>query len=119
MLRHQDLRDRTLQLGVRVIKVADAMPRRRAATVIANQLVRSGTSVGAQYRESLRARSNAEVVSKLESVLQELDETDYWLELSIESQFIAARKLAALRKEVDELTAIFVTCVKNIKAKGK
>src|SRR5688572_20001475 len=113
-VRFADLRERTLQLGLRVIKVCDALPRKRGATVIANQLVRSGTAVGAHFRESVRARSDAEIVSKLESALQEIDETDYWLELIVRSKFIAEQNLAPLRKEVDELTAILVTCVKKV-----
>ena len=74
--RFADLRERTLLLGLRVIKVCDALPSRRAAAVMASQLVRSGTAVGAHFRESIRARSDAEIVSKLESALQEIDETD-------------------------------------------
>jgi four helix bundle protein len=113
--RFADLRERTLQLGLRVIKVCDALPRKRAATVIANQLVRSGTAVGAHFRESVRARSDAEIISKLESALQEIDETDYWLELIGRAKFISEDKLVSLRKEVDEVTAILVTCVKKVK----
>ena len=81
------------------------------------QAFRAGTSVAAQYREACRARSNAEIISKLESVLQELDETALWLELLVESNTITEKKLGALIKETDELTAMFVTAVKNIKAR--
>ena len=84
---------------------------------MASQLVRSGTAVGAHFRESIRARSDAEIVSKLESALQEIDETDYWLELIGRAKFISEEKLAPLRKEVDEVTAILVTCVKKVKAR--
>src|SRR5688572_26093977 len=101
--RFADLRERTLDLAVRVIAASEALPKKRAATVVANQLVRSGTSVGAHLRESIRARSNAEIVSKLESALQELDETDYWLELSVRAQMVAAKRAEPLRKELDEL----------------
>ena len=117
--RYPDLRERTLQLAVRIIRLSDSLPRTRSASVIAAQIVRSGTSVGAQYRESIRARSDAEVVSKFESVLQELDETDYWLALTVAAEMMSNEKLESLRKEVDELTAIVVTCVKKVKLRKR
>ena len=79
------------------------------------QVLRSGTSVGAHYREALRARSVAEFVSKLEGGLQELEETAYWLELLTKSNVVSGKRLAALLKESDELTAIFVSTVKTAK----
>jgi len=83
------------------------------------QAFRSGTSVGAQYREACRARSDAEIISKLESTLQELDETSYWLELLIESELVSSRMLEPLLREADELTRMFVTSVKNIKRRRR
>ena len=83
------------------------------------QVLRSGTSVGAHYRESLRARSNAEVISKIEGGLQELEETQYWLELLSESGTVPEDRLSSLLQEADELTAILVTCVKKVKARKK
>lgn len=91
------------------------MPKTTEAQVLGKQMLRSGTSVGAHYRESQRSRSNAEVISKLEGGLQELEETAYWLELLMESGIVQAAQLSALIKETDELTAIFVTCVKRVK----
>jgi four helix bundle protein len=76
--------------------------------------VRAGTSVGAQYREAFRARSKAESISKIESSLQELEESSYWLELIVRYRMLNARRLAALRKEANELT-ILVTCVRKMK----
>ena len=83
--------------------------------MLGKQMLRSGTSVGAQYREAQRSRSDAEVVSKFEIGLQELEETTYWLELLMESGIVQPAHLAELHKETGELIAIFVTCVQNIK----
>ena len=93
----------------------DYVTRTRSANVVAYQLVRAGTSPGAQYREGIRSRSNAELISKLESALQELDESTYWLELLVEYDLVPSRKLAPLQREANELIAILVTCVKNVK----
>ena len=79
-------------------------------------MIRCGTSVGAHYREGMRARSTAEFVAKIDGGLQELEETMYWLELLIESGTIAENLLSSLLKEADELMAILVTVSKNAKA---
>lgn len=89
------------------------MPKGVEAEVIRKQLLRSGTSVGAQYREACRARSKAEFCSKVNAALQELDETAYWIELLIKGGLIRKEKLSQLQEEVDELTAIFVTSLKT------
>ena len=83
------------------------------------QLLRSGTSVGAHYREGIRSRSDAEFISKVEGALQELEETAYWLELLGESETINTKRLTDLKSEADELTAILVTCVRKTKARKK
>jgi four helix bundle protein len=111
-----DLRTRTKQFSLRIVRLFSALPLTTVAQVIGKQVLRSGTSVGAHYREGTRARSNAEFISKLEVGLQELEETACWLELLIEGDIVPAEKLSALRQEAEELTAILVTCVK--KAKG-
>ena len=111
----QRLRERTKRFAIRVIRLCGALPRARAADVIGRQLLRSGTSVGAQYREACRSRSNAELISKFESVLQELDETSYWLELLIEADLVAAERLQPLLDETDELMAMIVASVKSVK----
>lgn len=89
------------------------------AQVIGKQILRSGTSVGAHVREGKRSRSNAEMISKTECALQELEETMYWFELLVESDIINAKLLTDLQKEADELMAIMVTSVKTIKSHGK
>jgi four helix bundle protein len=104
----EDLRVRTKQFALRVIRACRSLSDELEASVLRRQLVRCGTSVGAQYREACRARSKAEFCSKLNSALQELDESSYWMELLVESGLVAESKLAALRQEADELTRIFV-----------
>jgi len=83
------------------------------------QLLRSGTSVSAQYREATRAKSNADFVSKIEGSLQELEESEYWLELLGESGFFPQERIASVKKETGELNGIFVSIVRNIKAKSQ
>ena len=112
----EDLKTRTKAFALRIIKLYVALPKRTEAQVMGKQVLRSGTSVGAHYRESLRARSNAEVISKIEGGLQELEETQYWLELLVESGTVPENRLSSLLQEADELTAILVTCVKRVKA---
>jgi four helix bundle protein len=115
----EDLRSRTRKFGVRIARLCDSLPRTRSANVIAYQLLRSGTSPGAQYREAIRSRSNAELISKLESILQELDETAYWLELLIDCAILPPRRLEGLQQETNELIAIFVAAVKKLKSKPR
>jgi four helix bundle protein len=114
-----DLKTRTTAFALRVIRLYSALPQTTVAQVIGKQLLRSGTSVGAHYREGTRSRSNAEFISKIEGALQELEETAYWLELLGESGTLNPDRLAALRNETDELAAILVTCVKHAKQRRK
>jgi four helix bundle protein len=111
----QDLKTRTKQFALRIIWLYGALPKATEAQVLGRQVLRAGTSVGAHYREGIRARSNAEFVSKLEGGLQELEETCYWLELIIEAGIIPQGRMTDLFQEVDELTAILTACVKNVK----
>jgi four helix bundle protein len=113
----EELTGRTKRFALRVIRLYGALPGTTDAQVIGRQLLRSGTSVGAHYREATRARSTAEFISKVEGGLQELEESSYWMELLIESGLVAEERLADLLDESRQLIAIFVTCVKNAKAK--
>jgi four helix bundle protein len=113
--RQQDLRKRTKGFALRIIRLYSALSKSTEAQVIGKQLLRSGTSVGAHYREACRARSNAEFISKLETGLMELDETLYWLELLVEGGIVKSKLLEGLTDEADQLIAIIVTCVKNAK----
>jgi len=102
-----DLKKRTKQFALRVMRLHRALPRREDARVIGRQLLRSGTSVGANDRAARRGRSRAEFVAKLGIVLEEADETVFWLELLQESGIVSAAKLEPLVREARELTAIF------------
>jgi four helix bundle protein len=110
-----DLRNRTKTYALRIIKLYQTLPKTGEAQVIGKQILRSGTSVGAQYREACRAKSPADFISKMEGSLQELDETGYWLELLVDSKIMPAESLVDLQKENHELTAIFVASVKTAK----
>ena len=112
-----DLKIRTKKFALRIIKLFSSLPRTPQAQVIGKQILRSGTSVGAQYREACRARSSSEFISKMQSSLQELDETSYWLELLVEAEIVTAAKLQELQTEANELTAIFVSSVKTAKSR--
>ena len=113
----QNLRDRTKRYALRIIRMSAEIPKTPVGNVINYQIVKSGTSPGAHYREATRSRSTAEFVSKMEGGLQELDETAYWLELLSESGLLSAKRLSPLCKETDELISIFTTCVRNAKRK--
>src|SRR5438105_2838138 len=100
-----DLKERTKRFALRIIKLFSSLPKSADAQVIGKQVLRCGTSVGAQYREACRSRSNSEFISKMQSSLQELDETAYWLELLVDSGMVKPEKLSDLRNETEELIA--------------
>jgi len=110
-----ELRARTKNFALRIIRLYVSLPKTTEAQVIGRQLLRSGTTVGAHYREAQRAKSTADFISKIQGALQELDETAYWFELLGEAKIVPADKLASLMKETDELIAIFVTIVNKMK----
>jgi four helix bundle protein len=110
-----DLKGRTRRYALRIIKLYEALPSRGAGQVLAHQVLRSGTSVGAHYREAVRSRSRAEYIAKLNGGLMELEETLYWLELVEESNQVKAEKLAPLKNETDQLIRILVRLIKNWK----
>ena len=89
----QDLRTRTSEFALRIIKLYVSLPKTTEAQVIGKQVLRSGTSIGAHYREGHRAKSDADIINKFENALQELDETDYWLELLVKGDMVPAQKL--------------------------
>lgn len=111
-----DIRSRTTAYALRIVKMYGALPRSQLARTLGNQVLRSGTSVGANYREAFCARSKAEFVSKIGDCLRELEETAYWLELLSESDVIRADRLLPLRSETDQLIAIFTATAKSAKA---
>ena len=111
-----DLKDRTKQFALRIIRLFGSLPKTTEAQVLGKQVLRSGTSVGANYREAHRGRSKAEFIAKCGDSLKELEESAYWLELLVDAEIVSAEKLAPLRDECDQLTAIFVTIIKNARA---
>jgi four helix bundle protein len=113
MIAPNDLKQRTKEYALQIIRVYSALPPKVEASIIGKQVLRSGTSVGAQYREAGRSRSTAEYISKVQGSLQELEETAYWLELLVESQLIDSVKLQGLLQETSELIAIFTTLVQK------
>jgi len=112
-----DLCARTKAFALRIIRLYSALPKTAIGQILGKQILRSGTSVGAQYREARRARSSAEFVSKIEGGLQELEETRYWLELLVDSGIFSAARCADLQKEADELMAMLVSSVKTVKGR--
>lgn len=115
----QDLSKRTLSFALNIIKLFSKLPRVTEAQVLGKQLLRSGTSVGAHYREGSRARSKEEFIAKIEGGLQELEETGYWIELLQMSGIVKENQASELLQEVRELTAIFITISKKTKAQIK
>ena len=114
-----DLRERTKKYALRIIRLYTSLPKRAEAQVLGRQVLKSGTSPGAHYREAYRSRSPAEFVAKIEGGLQELEETAYWLELLVDAAIVPAKRMADLLKETDELTAIFASSAKTAKKRNK
>lgn len=102
-----------------MIRLFSALPKRPEAAVIGKQLLRSGTSVGANFREAYRVRSDAEFICKVGDCLKELEETCYWPELLVETEIVAVERLAALLEECNQLIAIFTTIVKKVKSRAR
>jgi four helix bundle protein len=114
----EELKKRTKQFALRVIKLYRSLPKGRDAEVIGMQLLRAGTSVGANYRSACRARSDADFISKITVVEEEANEAAYWIELFIESAIIKEGLLKDLLKEANELTAIFTASGNTAKSKS-
>ncbi len=103
----KQLKERTMTFAVRVLKMVDALPKTTAGKTIGNQVARSGTSVAANYRAALRAKSDADFINKITIVLEEADETDFWIELAERCEMLSPKRLNDLRNEAEELTKIF------------
>ena len=117
MLKTEELKKRTKEFGLHIIKLVEELPKSKVGDVIGRQLLRSATSVGANYRAACRARSQADFVSKICVVEEEADESGYWLELLMDAKVIAETDISPLLKEAYELTAIFAASGKT--AKGR
>jgi len=118
-MRMVGLRDRTKQFALRVIRLFGALPKDVLSQTIGKQVLRSGTSVAANFREASRARSRLEFIAKLGLVEQELDETILWLELLVESGVFAAQKIDPLKQEAEELLKIMITSIKQSKSQQR
>ncbi len=110
-----ELRQRTKQFGLRIMKLVAALPNNNIGRAIGGQLVRSGTAVGANYRAACRGRSKAEFIAKLGIVEEEADESSYWLELIIEGGLMPEDRVTPLLQEADELVAIMVSSRRTAK----
>ena len=108
-----ELKARTKEFAVRIVKLVSALPKTIEGRAIANQIVRSGTSVAANYRSACRARSRNEFIAKIGVVLEEADETLLWLELIVAAKMLSAARVDPLLKEADELVAIMAATRKS------
>jgi four helix bundle protein len=109
----QELKQRTFEFGVRVVHAVDALPKSETARILGRQLLRAGTSVGANYRAAARARSRADFVAKLGIVEEECDESSYWIEMIIALKVLKRSRLTSLLTEANELLAIAVASIKT------
>ena len=114
----EDLRKRTKLFGLRIIEMAESLPRTSPSFVITRQLIRSGTSVGANYRSACRARSHADFIAKLGIVEEECDESLYWMEMLVESELVGPEKVRDLMKEGTEILAVIVSSRKTAKSRS-
>ncbi len=116
---NQDLKQRTKRFALDIIAFFEALPKDETSRVLGRQLLRSGTSVGANYRAAKRSKSNADFINKMTIVEEEADECGYWLELLTESGKVNQPKTAALLKESDELVAITVASINTARKNGR
>jgi four helix bundle protein len=111
------IKKRTKQIGLEIIKLVDELPRKPSAWAISKQIIRSSTSLGANYRASCRAKSTPDFINKLKMVEEEADETIYWLEILEESKLVNPERLRDLKKETDEILSIIVASIKTLRQK--
>lgn len=115
MMTKEDLKDRTKRFALSIIRFVDALPRTKTGQVIEYQILKSGTSVAANYRAACRSRSPADFISKISIVEEECDETLFWLEVINEAGLVKSADLDCLLTEADELTAIFTSSGRTAK----
>jgi four helix bundle protein len=111
--KHDNLKDRTKNFALRIIRLVEALLKGRTTDVIGKQLLRSGSSVGANYRAACRAKSTADFISKMGIVEEEADESIFWMELLIDSELVAKERLFDLMKEAGEIVSIIVSSIKT------
>jgi len=118
-MEQKDLKKRTKAFALRVIRLVESLPKVPTAAVLGRQLLRSGTSVGANYRAACRAKSPADFISKMGTVEEETDESLFWMEMLIEARIVESGKLESLMKEADEILAITVSSIKTARKNRK
>jgi|SRR4051794_14282748 four helix bundle protein len=111
----RELKDRTKRFAVRIVKLFQSLPSRPDAQILGKQVLRSGTSVAANYRAACRGRSRAEFVARIGVVVEEADETLFWLDLIGEAGIVPEQRLVEIKKEADELTALFTATKRTIR----
>ena len=112
----EEFKKRTKELGLAVVRLVETLPRRTAADVMGKQLLRAATSVGANYRAACRGQSPADVIAKMHIVLEETDETAYWLELLTESGLVSEDEVSSVLSEAHEIAAMTVASLKTLKS---
>jgi four helix bundle protein len=117
-MNYEHLKRRTKKFGLDVIRLIEKLPNDQVSRVLSNQLLRSGTSVGANYRAACRAKSPADFISKLGNVEEEADESGYWLEMLVDAQKLVPATAAPLIRESSELTAIAVSSINTARTSG-
>ncbi len=119
MINESQMKERTKQFALRILKLADALPKTRSGNAIAAQIVRSGTSVAANYRALCRAKSRADFINKTSIVEEEADESCFWLELLVDAGLLGAQEVQPLLQEASEITAILVASRKTAVARQR
>src|SRR5688500_1964442 len=112
-----EFKQRTKQIALRVIRVVSSLPRTWSDEVIGKQLLRSGTSIAANYRAACRGRSVADVINKLAIVEEEADESLFWVELLVEAEIVPAKKLSSLYADIDKIVAMTVASIKTMRSR--
>src|SRR6266511_4011152 len=113
-----EFKRRTRAIGLRVIRLVESLPKTQTADVIGRQLLRSGTSIGANYRAACRGVSRADVIAKLGDVEEEADESLYWLELLVDAGIVSQRKLSDLMREINEILAMTVASIRTMRTQN-
>jgi four helix bundle protein len=117
--RHDNLKDRSKKFALRIIKLVDSLPKTLAARTIGNQLIRSGTSVPANYRAACRGRSKADFIAKMGIVEEETDESAFWIEFLVDAEIVKLSMVSDLLDEANQLTAIWVASINTARGKKR
>ena len=115
----EKFRDRTFEFGIRCIRLAESLPKSMVAQVVAKQLIRAATSVGANYRAAVRGKSRADFTAKMGIVEEECDETLYWIEVIVALSLVPAQRTTALQSEANEIIAVVVSSIKTARKNSK